>query len=162
MQANDMLMRAQNGSFILRDSTDACHLFTLSLKSHNVVVSVRVNFSRGQFKLDSCHQDDCPSFHSVVDLIDYYLVDETREFYVKVPEYGEFPVSLKHPVWKEVPTLQHLCRMCIVKSCRTANIQRLPLPPHLIRYLQEFAPGEHSVKPVNPVHSQNSEDKPQT
>ena len=142
-QANDILKNAQNGSFILRDSTDACHLFTLSLKAHNLVISVRVTFSRGQFKLDSCHQEDCPSFESVVDLIDYYLADESREFYITIPEFGEFPVSLKHPIWKEVPTLQHLCRKCIVKSSRTGiNLQKLPLPSHLIRYLLEFAPED--------------------
>lgn len=148
-QANNILKNAQNGSFILRDSTDACHLFTLSLKANNLVISVRVTFSRGQFKLDSCHQEDCPSFDSVVDLIDYYLADESREFHIAVPEFGEFPVSLQHPIWKEVPSLQHLCRKCTVNCCRTAqNLRQLPLPAHLIRYLLEFAPEDH--------HSQNS------
>ena len=143
--ANEILRKAQTGSFILRDSTDACHLFTLSLKVRNFVISVRVTFSRGQFKLDSCHQEDCPSFDSVVDLINYYLADETREFYITVPDLGEFPVSLRHPIVKEVPTLQHLCRMCIVRGSRTAaNLRTLPLPPHLVRFLLEFAPSEPS------------------
>jgi len=79
-QANVVLRNAQNGSFILRDSTDACHLFTLSLKANNMVVSVRVAFSRGMFKLDSWNQEDSPSFTSVVDMIDYYLADEKHEF----------------------------------------------------------------------------------
>ena len=142
-QAKEVLKNAKNGSFILRDSTDACHLFTLSLKAHNLVISVRVTFSRGQFKLDSCQQEDCPSFESVVDMIDYYLEDESREFYIQVPDFGEFPVSLRHPLWKEVPSLQHLCRKNIVQCCRTgSSIQKLPLPPHLIRYLLEFAPED--------------------
>lgn len=143
-QANDILKNAQDGSFILRDSTDACHLFTLSLKANSLVISVRVAFSRGQFKLDSCHQEDCPSFDSVVDLIDYYLDDDpTHEFYVTVPDIGEFPVTLKHPIWKEVPSLQHLCRKTIVHCCKsTRRLYQLPLPQHLIRYLLEFAPEE--------------------
>lgn len=145
-QAQEILKNSQNGSFLLRDSTDACHLFTLSLKANNLVISVRVSFSRGQFKLDSCYDEDCPSFESVVDLIDYYLVNESRKFYVTVPEYGKFLVSLKHPIWKEVPSLQHLCRKCIVQCCRTSpKLHQLPLPPHLIRYLLEFAPEDPST-----------------
>lgn len=142
-QANVVLRNAQNGSFILRDSTDACHLFTLSLKANNIVVSVRVAFSRGMFKLDSWNQEDSPSFNSVVDMIEYYLADEKHEFYVELPKVGEFPVCLKHPIWKSVPSLQHQCRYSIVKCCRTSQkLRLLPLPPHLVRYLLDFSPED--------------------
>ncbi len=135
-QAKGILRNTQNGSFILRDSTDACHLFSLSLKANNIVISVRVAFSRGLFKLDSWNQDDSPSFPSVVDLIDHYLEDSSRMFYVELPKVGEFPVCLKHPIWKEVPMLQHLCRTKIVRHCRTSErLKLLPLPIHLIRYV---------------------------
>ncbi len=143
-QAKEILRRAQNGSFILRDSSDACHLFTLSLKANNLIVSVRVAFSRGLFKLDSWNQEDSPSFQSVVDMIEYYLEDESHEFYVELPHIGEFPVCLKHPIWKEVPGLQHLCRTTVVKYCRTSEkLRLLPLPPHLIRYVLEFSPEDN-------------------
>lgn len=142
-QANTLLRDAQNGSFILRDSNDACHLFTLSLKAHNFVISVRVTFSRGQFKLDSCHQEDSPSFHSMVDLVDYYLASEHRHFYVNLPDVGEFPVALRHPIWKEAPSLQHLCRRKVVQCCPDCHkLRQLPMPSHLIQYLVEFAPEE--------------------
>jgi len=143
-QANDILKNGPNGAFILRDSSDACHLFTLSLKANNFVISVRVNFSRGQFKLDSCKQEDCPSFGSVVELIDYYLESDLHTFQVTVPELGEFPVTLKHPILKEAPSLQHLARASIIAACKTRDkLNSLPLPPHLVRYLLEFAPQEH-------------------
>ena len=61
-EAKEVLKNAKDGSFILRDSSDACHLFTLSLKARELVVSVRVVFSRGQFKLDSYRQEDTPAF----------------------------------------------------------------------------------------------------
>ena len=144
-EAEDILRGTREGSFILRDSADACHLFTLSLKARNLVVSVRVAFSRGQFKLDSLRQEDSPGFENMVDLVDYYLADKKRRFYVSVPDMEEFAVSLLHPVWKEVPTLQHLCRRCIVQRCRTAEeLDSLPLPPHLIRFLKEYAPVDCS------------------
>ena len=142
-QAKEILKRSQNGSFILRDSSDACHLFTLSLKANNIIVSVRVAFSRGLFKLDSWNQEDSPSFNSVVDMIEYYLEDESHEFYVELPNIGEFPVCLKYPIWKEVPELQHMCRTTVVKYCRTSEkLSLLPLPPHLIRYVLEFSPED--------------------
>ena len=149
-QAKEILRRTQNGSFILRDSSDACHLFTLSLKANDIIVSVRVAFSQGLFKLDSWNQEDSPSFNSVVDMIEYYLEDESHEFYVELPSIGEFPVCLKHPVWKEVPGLQHLCRTTIVKYCRTSEkLGLLPLPPHLIRYVLEFSPEDNSSDTSN-------------
>ena len=142
-EAEEVLKNTQEGSFILRDSSDACHLFTLSLKANSLVVSVRVAFSRGQFKLDSLRQEDSPGFENMVDLVDYYLADKRRRFYVSVPDMEEFAVSLLHPVWKEVPTLQHLCRQCIVRRCRTSEaLDSLPLPSHLIRFLKEYAPVE--------------------
>ena len=143
-QAKAVLRNAQNGSFILRDSTDACHLFTLSLKANNIVVSVRVAFSRGMFKLDSWNQKDGPSFNSVVDMIEYYSEDgKQHEFYVELPKVGEFSVCLKHPIWKSVPSLQHQCRYDIVKCCRTSHkLRLLPLPPHLVRYLLDFSPED--------------------
>lgn len=142
-QAKEILRRTQNGSFILRDSSDACHLFTLSLKANNIIVSVRVAFSRGLFKLDSWNQEDSPSFNSVVDMIEYYLEDESHEFYVELPNIGEFRVCLRHPIWKEVPELQHMCRTTVVKYCRTSEkLGLLPLPPHLIRYVLEFSPED--------------------
>lgn len=158
-QAKEILKHAQNGSFILRDSSDACHLFTLSLKANNIIVSVRVAFSRGLFKLDSWNQEDSPSFGSVVDMIEYYLEDESHEFYVELPNIGEFPVCLKHPIWKEVPSLQHLCRMTAVKFCRTSEkLSSLPLPPHLIRYVLDFSPEESTSSDTvsDEMHSSSS------
>lgn len=153
-EAEDILKNTQDGSFILRDSSDACHLFTLSLKAKNLVVSVRVAFSRGQFKLDSLRQEDSPGFENMVDLVDYYLADKSREFYVAVPDMEEFAVSLQYPVWKEVPTLQHLCRRRIVQRCRTAEqLDSLPLPLHLIRFLKEYAPVDCSQQTTSTFSS---------
>jgi hypothetical protein len=140
-EADGVLQETDNGSFILRDSNDVCHLFSLSLKAHNRVISVRVQFSRGRFKLDSSTQD-CPSFNSVVDLVNYYLQDYChRSFYVEVPGLGELLVTLRYPILKEALSLQELCRIVIVRQLKTPdNIDTLPLPPHVKRYLLEFFP----------------------
>ena len=149
LEADRILENARNGSFIIRDSNDACHLFTLSLKAHDMVISVRVAFSRGLFRLDSSNLSMCPYFTSVVDLVEYYLADENRYFYVDVPEVGELLVRLCHPVLKEVASLQHLCRMELARQWRSIEeITALPLPPHLKHYLLEFCPlSQHKILP---------------
>ena len=148
-KAEEILSTTRTGSFLVRDSNDACHLFTVSLKVRTMVISVRVAFSKGLFKLDSSSQWDCPSFFCVVDLIDYYVADSHRFFYVDVPEVGEIVVKLRHPVLKEVPQLQDLCRMVIVRQYRTSDkIDELPLPSHLKRYLSEFCSISSSNSPL--------------
>ena len=141
-EAESILLTASPGAFLVRDSNDACHLFTVSAKVKDFVISVRVAFSRGYFKLDSSSmQWDCPAFSCVVDLIDYYMTDTHRCFYVDVPNIGEMIVKLRHPMLKEVPTLQHLCRTIIVRHYRTnVEVNKLPLPAHLKRYILEFCP----------------------
>lgn len=142
--AIELLKDKSDGTFLLRDSYDDCHLFTLSVKSVEAVkcveavVNVRVIFSRGYFKLDSAFQDT-PLFPSVVDLVDHYLGDEHRTFQVAVPDMGNFAVALRRPLYKNVLSLQHICRRTIVKHLQTAdNIEALPLPPHLIDYLLDY------------------------
>ena len=147
--AEAILKFSSNGSFILRDSNDACHLFTLSLKAERMVISVRITFSKGLFKLDASTQD-LPSFFSVVDLIEYYLSDTSKYFYVHVQDVGEVRVTLSHPVIKEVLPLQHLCRVQIVRHWKSPEeLESLPLPRHLKRYLSEFS---H----LPPLHFDNS------
>ena len=137
--AENLLQSARDGSFILRDSNDACHLFTISLKARRMVISVRVTLSKGLFKLDASTQD-LPSFFSVVDLVEYYISDKSKYFYVEVNGYGEVRVRLQHPMIKEISSLQHLCRVEIVRQWRSHDeLESLPLPPHLVRYLSEFS-----------------------
>lgn len=137
--AEAVLQKSEDGSFILRDSNDACHLFTISLKAKKMVISVRIAFSKGLFKLDASTQD-LPSFLSVLDLVEYYTSDPSKDFYVQVNGYGEVRVGLRHPVIKEVFSLQQLCRVQIVRNWKTPEeLESLPLPVHLKKYLLEFS-----------------------
>ena len=148
-EAESLLQSSRDGSFILRDSNDACHLFTISLKAGDMVISVRVTLSKGLFKLDASTQD-LPSFFSVVDLVEYYISDTSKYFYVQVNGYGEVRVHLRHPIIKEVSSLQHICRVEIVRNWKSPDeLESLPLPPHLKRYLSEFS---HSP----PLHFYNT------
>ena len=136
--AENILHLTKDGSFFLRDSNDACHLFTISLKAQGMVISVRITFSKGLFKLDAITQD-LPSFFSVVDLVEYYISDTNKDFFVQVKGH-EIRVRLCHPVIKEVLPLQHLCRAEIVRNWKSPEeLESLPLPAHLKRYLLDFS-----------------------
>ena len=138
MDAENILNVAQDGSFFLRDSNDACHLFTISLKAQGIIISVRIAFSKGLFKLDSI-TPGLPSFFSVVDLVEYYISDPSRDFYVQVSG-REVKVQLRHPMLKEVLSLQLMCRAQIVRYWRTPDeLESLPLPAHIKRFLLDFS-----------------------
>lgn len=141
--ADTILHSAKEGSFILRDSTDPCHLFTISLKAKRMVISVRVTHSKGLFKLDAC-TPNMPSFYSVVDLVEHYLSNSNDYFYVEVDSTTgvkeEVLVSLRYPYLREVSSLQHLCRTQIVRYWKShSELESLPLPAHLKKYVTEFS-----------------------
>lgn len=141
--AETILNLAKEGSFILRDSTDPCHLFTISLKAKRMVISVRITHSKGLFKLDAC-TPNMPSFYSVVDLVEHYLSNADEYFFVEVDTITgvkeEVPVRLRYPYIKEVLSLQHLCRIRIVRLWKSqTELESLPLPLRLKKYLSEFS-----------------------
>ena len=140
-EAHMMLENTAVGTFLLRDSTDACHLFTLCVRTKHGVQNIRVNFSRGNFKLDSVFPD-LPAFHSVVGLIEFYLDGKDKDFCITTDDNSEEQVVLRNPLWHEVPSLQHLCRQVLLRklSYDPMKCNRLPLPQNLCEYLVDYCP----------------------
>ena len=126
---------------MLRDSTDACHLFTLCVKTSNGVQNIRVSFSRGNFKLDSIFPD-LPGFHTVVELIEYYRNGKNKDFVITTDDNEEETVTLRNPLWHVVPSLQHLSRLAVLRRIHYKPYQcpDLPLPQNLKDYLTDYWP----------------------
>jgi hypothetical protein len=139
--AHLMLESTAVGTFLLRDSTDACHLFTLCVRTESGVQNIRVNFSRGNFKLDSVFPD-LPAFRSVVGLIEFYLDGDDKEFCITTEDDTEELVTLRNPLWHEVPSLQHLCRQVLLRkvSYDPSKCSDLPIPQNLHDYLVDYCP----------------------
>lgn len=140
-EAHVMLENTAEGTFLLRDSTDACHLFTLCVRTVTGVQNIRVNFSRGNFKLDSVFPD-LPAFRSVVGLVEYYLDGSNKEFCITTDDNEEETVVLRCPLWHEVPSLQHLCRQALLRRVHYNRVKAasLPLPANLKDYLIDYCP----------------------
>ncbi|XP_070580647.1 suppressor of cytokine signaling 2-like [Ptychodera flava] len=152
-EAKDKLRSTPTGTFLIRDSQDPRHLFSLSVKTHRGTTSVRIEYtSEGKFRLDSDEsiRDRAPVFDCVVKLIAYYMDGESttynpgKQLYWLEPSgRKDVPVKLSCPLKADVPTLQHLCRLSINRSLKTnispkKRVANLPLPGTLKNYLMDY------------------------
>ncbi|XP_078093658.1 suppressor of cytokine signaling 1-like [Mustelus asterias] len=129
-QAHTMLASEPVGTFLVRDSTQANHLFSLSVRTEKGPVSMRILFDREHFWFNNAH------FDCMVKLLEY-CVDSTQ---IK-PFVFDCDVSVvfskpfrRHPV----PKLQQLCRRNIIRHYGAERIRKLPLVSGLQQYVEKF------------------------
>ncbi|XP_076304574.1 uncharacterized protein LOC143222236 isoform X1 [Tachypleus tridentatus] len=136
--AEKLLASEPDGSFVVRDSSDEHYIFSLTFKLNGLVRHVRIEQDHGNFSF-GCLQ----KFRSntIVDFIEN-AVEHSRSgrylfFLHRRPVLGPMRVQLLHPVsrFKQVQSLQHLCRFVILKRVRRDLIDKLPLPRRLRDYL---------------------------
>lgn len=136
--AERLLAHEPDGSFVVRDSSDEHYIFSLTFKLNGLVRHVRIEHDQGNFSF-GCLQ----KFHSstIVDFIEN-AVEHSRSgrylfFLHRRPVLGPMRVQLLHPVsrFKQVQSLQHLCRFSILKTIRRDFVDALPLPARLKAYL---------------------------
>ncbi|XP_051989147.1 suppressor of cytokine signaling 1a [Xyrauchen texanus] len=120
-EAHQKLKKEPVGTFLIRDSCQINVFFTLSYKSQNGPMSVRINFKNSKFNLTGSKE----SFDSLFTLL---------EFYISSPKKG-----LVRPYRKEpVQSLQQLCRRRIVETCGGKDIDRIPVHTILKDFLHAF------------------------
>ncbi|XP_074648525.1 uncharacterized protein LOC141903995 [Tubulanus polymorphus] len=145
-EATELLEGKQNGSFLLRDSSDPNHLFSLSLKTPRGTTSVRIEYHKGKFRLDSedCLKTRMPTFDCVISLIMYYVKrvqgKSGRRVLLDSTGRRDLPVKITKPVLKCVPMMKHCSRKAICRTLRnpSADVHRLPLPNLLKSYLSQY------------------------
>nr|XP_018898009.1 PREDICTED: MATH and LRR domain-containing protein PFE0570w-like [Bemisia tabaci]XP_018898010.1 PREDICTED: MATH and LRR domain-containing protein PFE0570w-like [Bemisia tabaci] len=136
--AEKILSNEPDGSFIVRDSSDDHYIFSLTFKLNGCVRHVRIEHDQGNFSFGSCTKFKS---HTIVDFIEN-AVEHSRSgrylfFLHRRPILGPMRVQLLHPVsrFKQVQSLQHMCRFVILKHVRKDLIPQLPLPRRMIDYL---------------------------
>ncbi|XP_066286059.1 suppressor of cytokine signaling 2-like [Branchiostoma lanceolatum] len=142
-QSKAVLRTKEAGAFLVRDSENSAHLFSLSVKTPRGPTSVRIQYTEdGKFKLDSDKKSDTPEFDCVVKLVDYYVKHSSEEdaqhFWLEPNGRREVPVKLSRPLRGKVPPLQHLCRTVIHKQTSEGEVDKLPLPKPLKSFLTEY------------------------
>lgn len=146
LEAMRKLRSTDCGTFLLRDSTDSRHLFTLSVRTTQGMTSVRLLFKHGRFTLDSVDPDwsGTPSFDCVLKLIYYYMrVSNNQDgrcvfAIVDADDEEDRPLILKKPLFQTVPTLKHLCRRVINTTQPPEDLIHKKLPIPLEHYLLKY------------------------
>lgn len=154
-QAREALLKKSEGTFLIRDSSHPRHMLALSVKTCCGPTSVRIEYRKGSFWLDSIAPmlPHLQSFPDVLSLIQHYMSpgqapqgqasghvhpeNESDPAQHMAKDKG-VPLRLTHPLHKpEVfPSLQHLTRLTINRH--TSRPDQLPLPKPLLRYLLDY------------------------
>ncbi|XP_015930448.1 suppressor of cytokine signaling 2 [Parasteatoda tepidariorum] len=160
VDASHILKKTKVGTFLVRDSEHCNYLYALSVQTRRGPTSCRIEYENGCFRLDSSDDlsDKMPRFDSVTDLIDHYVhltqnlpqkptTKNLSPVWLDMDEENsrDVPVQIYKPLYKNVRSLQHMCRVNLVKlqkegSLRT-NVKNSAcdmLPTMLKNYLKEY------------------------
>uniref|UniRef100_A0A8C1Y8C4 Homeobox protein prophet of Pit-1-like n=1 Tax=Cyprinus carpio TaxID=7962 RepID=A0A8C1Y8C4_CYPCA len=128
-QAEALLDRRPEGTFLLRDSAQEDYLFSVSFRRYNRSLHARIEQWNHNFSFDA--HDPCV-FHSstVTGLLEHYKDPSACMFFeplLTAPLHRTFPFSL-----------QHLARAAICRHTTYDGIGALPLPPTMQDFLKEY------------------------
>lgn len=137
--AEQVLQYEPDGSFLVRDSSDDRHIFSLTFKLNGTVRHVRIEHDQGNFSFGSFTRFKS---HTIVDFVEN-AVEHSRSgrylFFLnrRLPN-GPMRVQLLHPVSrvKKVQSLQHMCRFVILKLVPRDHVDQLPVPKQIKDYLK--------------------------
>ncbi|TNN40700.1 Suppressor of cytokine signaling 5 [Liparis tanakae] len=128
-EAEELLEGKPEGTFLLRDSAQDDFLFSVSFRRYSRSLHARIEQSERRFSFDV--RDPCMYRDpSVTGLLRHYSDPASCLF---------FEPLLSRPLPRSFPfALQHLCRSVICSRATYRGIGRLPLPPQLRDFLQQY------------------------
>ncbi len=152
--AIELLMPTPVGTFLVRDSSDSNYLYSLSIQTKCGPTSIRIHYSKGEFRLDADHNvsNYLPKFPCLIKLIQYY-VDLTKNLPLMCKQDDEnqnwlnflgevfSQIVISRPLYNKghVPSLKHLSRLCVNQNLVDANFRSvLPAPSFVISYLDKY------------------------
>ncbi|XP_029946259.1 suppressor of cytokine signaling 3-like [Salarias fasciatus] len=143
-EANAMLAAEATGTFLIRDSSDNCHLFTLSVKTASGTKNLRIQCDASSFYLqtDPKNVHSVPHFDCVLKLVHYYMPQSRANarggnIYYIYSGGEKIPLELIRPLSCSLSTLQHLCRKT-VNGHLDISSKRDQLPHPLREFMQQY------------------------
>lgn len=136
--AEKILANEPDGSFIVRDSSDEHYIFSLTFKLNGLVRHVRIEHDQGNFSFGTFTNFKSQTIVGFIEnAVEHSRSGRYLFFLHRRPVLGPMRVQLLHPVsrFKQVQSLQHMCRFVILKAVRRDLIYSLPLPKRLKDYL---------------------------
>ncbi|XP_057681860.1 suppressor of cytokine signaling 3-like [Corythoichthys intestinalis] len=142
-EASSLLRSEPPGTFLIRDSSDNHHFFTLSVQTDRGTKNLRVHSEVSGFFLHvdaQCAQQP-PRFDCVLKLIAHYMgkgpaePGSGRTAYLIHTGGERIPLELRRPLFNSLSSLQHMCRRTL-NSQGLGGAERLP---HTLRdFLEEY------------------------
>ncbi|KAG8234388.1 hypothetical protein J437_LFUL015128 [Ladona fulva] len=128
-EAERLLDRRPEGTFLLRDSAQEEHLFSVSFRKYDRSLHARVEQWNHKFSFDS-HDPGVFASSTVTGLVEHYKDPACCMF---------FEPMLTYPLHRSFPfPLQHLCRAVVCSRTTYDAIGSLKLPKALKAYLKEY------------------------
>lgn len=142
VEAEEKLTGHNDGTFLVRDSSDERYLLSLSFRSQGKSLHTRIEYCNGRFSFYSFPDSENEGYTSVAELIEksmqYSSVGVFCFSRARAIGSPAVPVRLLKPLSRltKVRSLQHYCRFVIRQSIRFDSIRDLPLPRHVHSYLE--------------------------
>ncbi|KAK3094168.1 hypothetical protein FSP39_024920 [Pinctada imbricata] len=128
-QAEKLLDKKPEGTFLLRDSAQDDYLFSVSFRRYGRSLHARIEQWNHKFSFDS-HDPGVFASDTVCGLIEHYKDPSCCMF---------FEPMLTLPLHRNMPfSLQHLCRATISNYVNYDSINHLPLPKTLREFMRYY------------------------
>lgn len=143
--AAKLLEHEQDGSFLIRDSSSACHIFSMTFKIDGNVHHARIERSNGCYSFTRSRKFFCSTIVDFIEQAIEYSQNGNLLFFLHRDPSEEGPVRLRMIPFSRMKcliSLKHMCRFAILPYVRRDKIQELSIPECLQEYLNE--PFMHS------------------
>ncbi|XP_068734884.1 suppressor of cytokine signaling 3-like [Montipora capricornis] len=135
-RANFLLRDQAVGKFLVRDSWDPKHLFTVTLVTNKGITNIRTICSEGLLHLDGQGSLKTPRFDCAVKMIVCYMM--SSELAQRANGQSRTMMGqmffLLSPLYKEVSCLRHLCRKALNRMPLFKTHQNASIPYSLRIY----------------------------
>lgn len=161
-EASSMLRSEPPGTFLIRDSSDHHHFFTLSVQTARGTKNLRIHSEGGGFFLqpDSQNTQELPQFDCVLKLVAHYMGKgpdaarsregarggnaggeaemKGRSVYLIHTGGERIPLELRRPLSTSPSSLQHICRRTLNNQGLGGSERAEQLPHTLKDFLEEY------------------------
>ncbi|XP_041829634.1 suppressor of cytokine signaling 3b [Melanotaenia boesemani] len=154
-EASTLLRSEPPGTFLIRDSSDHHHFFTLSVQTAQGTKNLRIHSEGSGFFLqpDAQNTQELPQFDCVLKLIAHYMGKgpdtgsggnsgeakmKGRNVYLIHTDGEKIPLELRRPLLTSLSSLQHMCRRTLNNRGLGASEQPEQLPRTLRDFLEDY------------------------
>lgn len=139
--ATQLLEHEEGGTFLIRDSSSECYIFSMTVKMQDQVHHVRIDHCKGQFSFGRSQKFICKT---IIEFVEQALEQNNsgqllfflhREPWLEGPARIEMKPLSRFSIRRNQSSLKHMCRAAILPYLRRDKIRDLTLPQILKSFL---------------------------